>query len=330
MLSPYRMNRIDRLTALLVHLQSKSKVPMAELEERFEVSRRTLFRDIRSLVEAGVPIGGDAAEGYGIVKGYHLPPVVFNKQEAAAILLGAKMIEQTADQQTVKSFQEALYKIKAVLKYADQDLMESLEDNISIIANWQTAEHGFPDSHLAEIQQAIATKNVLRISYLANYNEQITDRSVEPLGIVYYTNRWHLIAYCRLRKDFRDFRTDRIKKIQIASETFDPSRYPNYNYLNFLLDMLKGTDAKEAVIRFKKEVTRFISDQKYSYGFIDQKPQGEYVEMRFATPYYPDLARWLMMFGSSATFVSPDELKDLLWKFSEDLYEHLKMDMVGV
>jgi len=320
------MNRIDRLTALLVHLQSKSLVPMDELEERFEVSRRTLFRDIRSLVEAGVPIGGDAAEGYGIVKGYHLPPVVFNKQEAAAILLGAKMIEQTADQQTAKAFKEALYKIKAVLKYADRDFLESLENNISIIANRQIAEHGFPDSHLTEIQQSIGSGNVLQINYLANYNDQTTDRLVEPLGLVFYSNRWHLIAYCRLRKDFRDFRTDRIKKIEITSESFDSRQYPNY--LSFLHDMLQGTDVKEAVIRFEKQVTRFISDQKYLHGFIDEKSFGKYVEMRFATPYYPDLARWLMMFGSSATVVSPNELKDLLWKFSEELHEHLKKEMV--
>lgn len=299
---------------------------MTELEERFGVSRRTLFRDIRSLVEAGVPIGGDAADGYGIVKGYHLPPVVFNKKEAAAILLGAKMIEQTADQQTAHSFQEALYKIKAVLKYADRDFLESLESNISIISNRQSAGKGFPDSHLAEIQQAIAGSNVSQISYLANYNEQTTDRDIEPLGLVYYSNRWHLIAYCRLRQDYRDFRTDRIKKIDLLAETFDPTQHPNYQ--DFLHDMLKGTDVKEAVVQFKKEVTRFISDQKYTYGFIEESVEGDQVLMKFATPYYPDLARWLMMFGDSATVISPTELKDLMWKFSENLYEHLKKDLV--
>lgn len=299
---------------------------MIELEDRFEVSRRTLFRDIRSLVEAGVPIGGDASDGYGIVKGYHLPPVVFNKQEAAAILLGAKMIEQTADQQTAKSFQEALYKIKAVLKYADRDFLETLDNNISIFANRQSSNGSFPDSYLTEIQLAIAERRVACISYLANYNEQVTNRKIEPLGLIYYSNRWHIIAYCHLREDFRDFRTDRIKKIEITLEGFDPSQYPNY--LDFLHDMLKGTDVKEAVVSFKKEITRYISDQKYTYGFVKEQVEGDNVIMTFATPYYPDLARWLMMFGSSADVVSPIELKDLLWKFSKNLHEHLKRDCV--
>ena len=320
------MNRIDRLTALLVHLQSKSQVPMSELEQRFGVSRRTLFRDIRSLIEAGVPIGGDAAEGYGIVKGYHLPPVVFSKDEAAAILLGAKMVEQNADRETVQSFQDGLFKIKAVLRYADRDFLESIENNISFFSNRMISKDGFPDSHLKEIQQAIALKQAMDIHYEANYNDQTTRRLVEPLGLVFYSSRWHLIAYCRLREDFRDFRTDRISKVALTDEKFDPTHYPNY--LSFLFDMLKGTDVKEAVIRFKKEVTRFISDQKYQHGFIDERSVGDEVEMRFATPYYPDLARWIMMFGSTATVISPDELVNALREYSKDLYDHLHLDSV--
>ena len=107
------MNRIDRLNALLIHLQGKPRVPIEELEERFEIGRRTAFRDIRSLIDAGVPIGGDAGEGYFIVEGYHLPPVVFNKEEATAILMGAKFIEKSADAHTVETFEKAMYKIGA-------------------------------------------------------------------------------------------------------------------------------------------------------------------------------------------------------------------------
>lgn len=301
---------------------------MSELEGRFEVSRRTLFRDIRSLIEAGVPIGGDAAEGYGIVKGYHLPPVVFNKEEAAAILLGAKMIEQTADQKTTLSFQEAMYKIKAVLRYADRDFLESLEDNISILVNPGVNDEGFPNSHLTEVQQALATRNVIRVSYSTRDLKETTDREIEPLGIVYYSNRWHLIAYCRLREDLRDFRTDRITKIEILPETFDASQYPNY--LNFLTDMLQGTDVKEAVITFKKEATRYMTNQKYYYGFIEEKDLGDAVEMKFATPDYYYLARWLMMYGTSASINSPNELKDIIWDLTEELSEHLQKQMIEI
>ena len=126
------MNRIDRLNAIVVHLQSKPRVTLDELEERFELSRRTLFRDVRSLIEAGIPIGGDAGEGYFIVDGYHLPPVVFNKEEAAAILMAGKFIEQNADQATAEVFNEALIKVKAVLRYADKDFLEQYREGLIV------------------------------------------------------------------------------------------------------------------------------------------------------------------------------------------------------
>lgn len=320
------MNRIDRLTAILVHLQSKSKIPLDELEERFCVSRRTIFRDIKSLMEAGVPIGGDAGEGYFIVEGYHLPPVVFNKEEAAAILFGAKFIEKNADSQIAKNFSEALYKIKAVLRYRDREFLENLEQSISVLGPPTAAKMSFPDSHIEEIQLALASRKRLKISYFSNYTEQTNERVVEPLGLVHYSGRWHMIGYCLLREDFRDFRTDRIQKITILNESFDPDQHPNF--LEFVHGMVGGTDAREAEIRFTKKMARFVQDQKYVHGFIEESTDGAYVDMKFLTPHYPYLARWIMMYGNDASVVSPPELQGLVATLSKELYEHHALDVL--
>lgn len=108
------MNRIDRLNALMIYLQSRSRVTMDQLEQKFELTRRTLFRDIRALIDGGLPIGGDAGEGYFIVEGYHLPPVVFSKEEASALLMGAKFVEHQAVPETSARFVQAFIKVKAV------------------------------------------------------------------------------------------------------------------------------------------------------------------------------------------------------------------------
>ena len=121
------MNRIDRLTAILIHMQGRNKTSIESIEERFGVGRRTIFRDIKALLEAGVPIGGNAGDGYFIVEGYHLPPVVFNKEEAAALLTGSKLIEHWSDANISNKFNDALYKVKSVLKYRDKEFLESLE-----------------------------------------------------------------------------------------------------------------------------------------------------------------------------------------------------------
>lgn len=314
------MNRIDRLTAILIQLQTKPRVPLQEFEDRFGISRRTVFRDIKSLIEAGVPIGGDAGEGYFIVDGYHLPPVVFNKEEAGAILLGAKLIEKNADTQIAKNFTEAMYKIKAVLRYRDKEFLEALEKSISVVGSPMVANQGFPDSHIAEIQLALAARKVLKISYHSNYKDQETARVVEPLGLVYYSSRWHLIGYCRLREDLRDFRTDRIQSLIILPETFNPDNHPNF--MEFTHGMVGGTDANEATIRFSKKTSRFIQEQKYFYGFVEERIDGDEVEMKFFTPHYEYLARWLLMFGCEATVVAPSKLQGLVATFSSELFEH--------
>ena len=313
------MNRIDRLSALLIHLQSKPRVPISELEERFEVGRRTVFRDIRSLIDSGVPIGGDAGEGYFIVEGYHLPPVVFNKEEASAILMGAKFIERSADTHTIQSFEKAMYKIKAVLKYSDKEFLENLEDRIAIRPS--PSPNSTPDSHIAEIQLAIATNRLINICYYSHYSDSTTQREVEPLGMVFYSGRWHLIAYCRLRKDLRDFRADRIQKVKVLSESVDPSKHPNY--MDFLNESLPGTDAKEATIIVSSMVARFMGEQKYHQGFIEEKKleDGRF-EMKFVTPYYEHFARWLMMYGKEIEIVSPSELQGRAATLAKELLEH--------
>ncbi len=313
------MNRIDRLNAILIHLQGKPRVCIEELEERFEVSRRTIFRDVRSLMEAGVPIGGDAGEGYFIVEGYHLPPVVFNKEEAAALLMGAKFIEQNADTQTARTFEEAMFKVKAVLRYSDKEFLENLDARIAIRPFPRRMEND--ETFISDIQSAVATNRVIQIIYHSHYNDTSTSREVEPLGMVFYSSHWHLIGYCRLRQDLRDFRTDRIKKFENRTEYFDPGLHPNF--LSFLHDSLVGTDAKECIIRVSRMVSRFMGEQKYFQGFVEEWSVDEdQIEMRFVVPHIEYFARWLLMYGDAVMIIQSEELKEIITGLVQKLVEH--------
>lgn len=316
------MNRIDRLTAILIQLQSKKRVPLVEIEDRFEIGRRTVFRDIRALIEAGVPIGGDAASGYFIVEGYHLPPVMLSKEEAAALLLGGKLLAPKADEKTYKAFEEALLKIKAVLRYSDKDYLQTLEDKVQVFQPRSTREAENQDRFFPDIQKAVAGHCLVDMLYYSNYTESVNQRKVAPLGLVYYNDNWHVIAYCFLRQQIRDFRTTRIQQLLVLEENFDPSSYQNYEA--FLTEQLNRFDAEEAIVEIRNDITRFVADAKYHYGFVSERKGEKWTEMKFVIPDQHFFVRWMMMHGKYGRILSPPSLVKRAKELSKELFEHYK------
>src|SRR5678816_2613752 len=120
------MNRIDRLAAILIQLQSRPLVKAQDIATKFSISLRTVYRDVKALEESGVPVIGEAGSGYTIMEGYRLPPVMFTQEEASALLLGAKLAEYLSDESIKKHFNAALFKIKAVLRTSDKEHMDQL------------------------------------------------------------------------------------------------------------------------------------------------------------------------------------------------------------
>src|SRR6478736_4530428 len=248
------MNRIDRLTAILIQLQSKKIVKADEIATRFEISLRTVYRDVKALMEAGVPIGSEAGTGYFIVDGYHLPPVMFTQDEASAMMMAGKLVERMTDHSVRTAFDGALMKIKAGLNAAQKDHLEILQDHIEVLRPHMSlpAQEG---SFLTELQKAVAAKQVLQLHYTSNHQNEQTFRDVEPIGLFYYSAAWHLIAWCRLRNGFRDFRCDCIKELKVLSEIFSPRSISTMQeYFNSLQQA--NSEMKSATVLFDRKEAR--------------------------------------------------------------------------
>src|ERR1700728_2259110 len=129
------MNRIDRVSAILIQLQSRRVVKASDIAERFNISLRTVYRDVRTLEEAGIPIIGEAGVGYSIMDGYRLPPVTFTKEEATAFLTAEKFVEKLTDASTVANHKSAMYKIRAILRTAEKNLLEEIDNSIAVLKN---------------------------------------------------------------------------------------------------------------------------------------------------------------------------------------------------
>lgn len=309
------MNRIDRLTAMLIQLQTKKLITAQEIANHFDISLRTVYRDVRALEEAGVPIGAEAGKGYFIMDGYHLPPVIFSEEEANALVLGAKLIEGQTDKSIKEHFSGAMLKIKSVLKSAQKDGLEKLEEQIRVSQPPIQVDDQFPNNFMATIQKAMVEQKVLQFKYYSNHSGDMTERQVEPMGLVYYGSSWHLLAYCLLRQGPRDFRVDRLVKLEITDCHFDP-REP---YEEFIKRLTYGGELEEVIVQIKGEAARYIVNQKYYQGFVSEQKKGDAVEMKFLVPHLEYFSRWLAMLGDSVKIVSPDKLLTIMQKRAEEL-----------
>lgn len=313
------MNRFDRITAILIQLQSKRVVTAQEIADRFEVSLRTVYRDIRSLEEAGIPLLGEVGVGYSMMEGYRLPPIMFSKEEALTFITAEKLMDRFTDYSLNKEYKSAMYKIRAVLRHTEKSYIEEIEERIAVLPNGYLPENP-TKIPLQAILKSISDKTVIVLEYLANHSQELTLRNVEPIGVFHLGENWHLIAYCQLRKDYRDFRLDRISKIKPTDRVFRNT----HPALNTFMDKLgKEKQMQEVLISIPKEIYRYIGDQKYYHGFISQAVMDETIEMSFLTSSLEGFARWFMIFGDHGTIIKPESLKTKVKEIAERIVDKL-------
>lgn len=210
------MNRIDRLFSILTFLQSKKYVPAEKIAEKFNLSIRTVYRDIKALNESGVPVSFEQGRGYFIVNGYFLPPVSFTSEEANALLLMEAVVNGFSDRSIQKNYSSALNKVKNVLKSTQQEKLETLASRIRLhVPECMTLQV----SYLSVLQEAITGRTMIQIAYL-NKNLEPSVRKVEPIGLLFYAMAWHLIAWCHKRNGYRDFKVARIQKLTNTDTPF--------------------------------------------------------------------------------------------------------------
>lgn len=210
--------RLSRLTAIITQLQSKRIVTAKHLAEKHNVSVRTIYRDIRTLEKSGIPIVTEEGKGYSIMEGYHLPPVLFTEDEANALITVEQLIIHNKDKSFSDNVSSALEKIKAILRYSQKGNADLLAERVYFGGHKHQEK---TSNNLMQIQSAITNYQVLHITYNSSTDKK-TNRSIEPFAIYSIHGNFLLIAFCRLRDNFRAFRIDFIEKLTLENETFSP------------------------------------------------------------------------------------------------------------
>lgn len=218
--------RLVRLAAILTQLQSKRIVTATEIAEKHNVSVRTIYRDIRTLEQSGIPIITEEGKGYSIMAGYTLPPIMLTQEEANALITAEQLILKNRDTSLVEYYQNAIMKVKSVMKFSQKERVDFLSSRMQIR---NELEQG-TSNYLIQLQTAVVNYQVVKITYVSLEN-QTSERFIEPFAVYTTHENWVIVAFCRLRKDFRAFRLDCIQDMEMINKHFEPHKITLEQYL---------------------------------------------------------------------------------------------------
>lgn len=299
--------RFDRIVAILIQLQSKKIVKAHELAERFEVSLRTIYRDIRTLEASGVPIYSEAGIGYSLLEGYRLPPVMFTREEASSFIAAEKLMQKFTDKELRSHYASATYKLKAVLQSSDKDWVSTIESSVLMQPSGKFFNEKVPNA-LASLFKSIAEKTQVILLYQAIEADESTERTIEPVGVFHDNDNWYALGFCHLRQNYRQFRTDRVHEIKTTDKPFT-IEHPALETL--LENGKKESNTIKIRILVAKKIAKYIIGDRKHYGFVSEKEAGDEVEMTFMSRDIEEgFSRWFLMFGDYATILEPERLKE--------------------
>jgi predicted DNA-binding transcriptional regulator YafY len=294
------MNRIDRLFAILLVLQKRQLVRAEDLALQFAISQRTVYRDIAALSEIGIPIAALPGEGYMLMEGYFLPPLVFSPEEAAALLMGARFLALHAEGRLPQDAEQAMTKIAHVLPKKSREQVERLSEIVRFFVD----RRGFnlDDRRLVDLQRAIVECRTVELTYKGLRGEGITKRIVEPHHLTYNEGVWYVSGYCRLRQNLRAFRLNRIEQYRVQKE-------------NFVRRVMAETPKEmiEVRARFRLDRVRWVRERQH-YGFVREESATvdgitAGILMIYEVQELRELQSWLFGWGSSVEVLSPPELR---------------------
>lgn len=299
------MNRTDRLLAIVLELQASGRRRAEDLAATFEVGKRTIYRDIQALCEAGVPVVSTPGQGYTLLEGYFLPPLRFTTDEALILLLGGDLMAQSFDAEYRRAAQSAERKIAGALPEALREEVHALQDSIRFVAK-AAPSHAHEPELLRQLRRAIVGRHGVRFSYRARHSQDgASVREADPYGLVHISGAWHMVGYCHLRQDIRNFRVDRMAQLAVLGRTF--ARPPGFK-------LERPEDPRRRLIvraLFDDNIADWVRESRNFFVVAEeQRNDGLLVTLRVRDER--EVLQWLLGWGARVRVLEPDSLRALL------------------
>lgn len=302
------MNRTDRLLGILLHLQAYGRATGTELAQQFEVSRRTVLRDMEALSEQGVPIEAESGPGGGfrLMRGYFLPPLVFRPDEAWALTASLQNLLAHGGVPHRESLVRVAEKIAAVLDPRTRQQAERMASRIGL-----HVVESDPGPWLDSLAQAVLDGTSVSFRYDGNAGE--VEREVDPYLLYSRSGIWHMQGYCRLRQGIRIFRTDRIRDLKASGRRFTPPH--DVSVLNPYAYRKPPQDVQPNVrLRCSAEAQRILASHPEWADSV--QPDGT-ARKWIPANQFPYVARVLLGCGRGVVVEEPAELRQLVVELAE-------------
>lgn len=306
-----------RVLALLELLQSHGRLTGAEIATRLDVDRRTVRRYIAALEELGIPITTEQGRygGYMLVAGFKLPPMMFTNEEAQAITLGLLAAGQLGLQEGTPAIASVQAKLERVMPVNLKRQVRALGESINIVLpHAETLGNGVV---LSRLTNAAQFRQRVELGYQSKRDE-VTQRTLDPYGLVYRFNHWYVCGFCHLRNDLRTFRIDRIRQVNMLEQVFErPAAFDAAEFLNH--SIMQAPRVHPISLLFHTDWVTASNSMCEVEALLEQRADG--ILLRTSTDSYDWLASWLVALPFEFTIVEPMELKTALRKRLDVLHK---------
>jgi predicted DNA-binding transcriptional regulator YafY len=300
------MNRTDRLLAIVLELQARGSRRAEDLAATFEVSKRTIYRDVQALCEAGVPVVAEAGRGYSLPEGYFLPPLRFSADEALMLLLGVDVMAKSFDAEYQGAAAAAARKIAGALPAERRDEVRALRESLAFVEMADLAPR--TAEVLRALRRAVLAQQTVRLVYRARFGADPpgtpTRRDADPYGLARVSGVWYLVAHCHLRGAVRNFRLDRIDGVEPLPRRF--TRPPE-----FVLTMPSDARTITARVLIDAAAAPWVREApSFFVSAMEDVEAGLLVTLRVRR--LDEVLPWLLGWGRHLRVLEPPELRELL------------------
>jgi len=317
-------SRIHRLLRLVTILQGGTPLSAVELAERLGISRRTLFRDLEALREAGIPYKFDPERGYRIEQGFFLPPINLRVNEALGLMLLAKVAEGHRNQPFFKAAAEAIGKVATQLPEPYRDVTIAMMEHVTVAPGEPAVTSADNQGRFVALQKAMSDRAVVRMTYRSLFDGTTIESDLHPYHLHFAKRDWYVIGFSAMHDEVRTFKLERIEALEETDRRFRPDpRFSIDDYLGLAWALIPEGDVHDVELVFEPTVAQNVAEVKWhKTQRHTMEPDGR-CRVHFHVDGLNEITWWLLGYGDQVYVEAPDALRDKLAEVHQSAADHL-------